>query len=95
MTGLVIPKSVKKIGNFAFEGCSALKKIVIPEGIKEIGDWMFGDCSSLEEVVVPESVDEISWSAFNRCPKLTLRAPKGSYAEQYANENGIKFEPLE
>ena len=95
LTELVIPMSVKKIGNFAFEGCSALKKIVIPEGIKEIGDWMFGDCSSLEEVVVPESVDEISRSAFNGCPKLTIRAPKGSYAEKYAKENKIKFEATE
>ncbi len=29
---------------------------------------------------------------FYECDKITIRAPRGSAAERYAKENGIRFE---
>ena len=33
----------------------------------------------------------IDYSAFYNCPNLTIHAPAGSYAEQYARDNTIPF----
>ena len=40
------------------------------------------------------SVEEID-SPFEGRYSLTIRAPKGSYAEEFAKENGFDFAPLE
>lgn len=37
---------------------------------------------------------EIDKRAFDGCPNLTIHAPAGSYAEQYAKKNNIPFEPI-
>ena len=44
------------------------------------------------DVTIPEGVTEIGSSAFDGCKKLTIHAPAGSAAEQYAKENGIRLE---
>ena len=43
------------------------------------------------KVTVPQSVHTIGTDAFAKCTKLTIHAPAGSYAEQYAKENNIPF----
>ena len=54
-----LPKSVKYIGNYAFEG-TAIKNIEISDKIKKVGDGVFSYCDNLENVVwnykyIPES----------------------------------------
>ena len=49
-------------------------------------------CDALTTVVIPESVTEIGLCAFYECPNLTIHAPKGSKAEEYAKENNISFQ---
>ena len=44
------------------------------------------------DVTIPEGVTEIGSSAFDGCKKLTIHAPAGSAAEQYAKKNGIRLE---
>ena len=61
---------------------------VITKGVLEEYKGPGGD------VVIPAGVTEIGSSAFDGCKKLTIHAPAGSYAEQYARENDIKFQPL-
>ena len=46
----IIPDSVTKIGDFAFEGCRGLTSVVIPEGVTEIGDFACSNCSGLTSV---------------------------------------------
>ena len=44
------------------------------------------------DVVIPESVTVIGEKAFSFCANnLTIHAPAGSYAEQYAKEHNIPF----
>lgn len=42
---LIIPESVKEIGQYAFWECRKLKKAIIPKGVKYIGNYAFWDCS--------------------------------------------------
>lgn len=44
------------------------------------------------DVTIPAAVTVIGYKAFADCPDLTLHTPSGSFAEQYAKENNIRFE---
>ena len=67
------------------------KCVVIQDGIRKIGARAFKGCVFLTDAVVPASVTEIGQDAFEDCHNLTIHAPAGSVAEQYAKENGIPF----
>ncbi|MCR4639248.1 leucine-rich repeat protein [Ruminococcus sp.] len=73
-----------------FAECSFLDEIILPEGIKSINYYDFWYCSGLKKLYIPESVTEISGSVF-RGTNLTIYGKKGSYAEEYATKNNIKF----
>ena len=44
------------------------------------------------DVVIPEGTTEIGHRAFDGCQKLTIYAPAGSKAEEYAKEKNIPFQ---
>ena len=65
-----IPKSVKLIGDWAFQGCKSLKEIVIPNSVTTIGNNAFQECESLNKIVIPDSVTTIGDWAFQGCKSL-------------------------
>ena len=67
---IVIPNSVKSIGDSAFSSCKYLQSIVIPNSVISIGDSAFEDCASLQSIVIPNSVTSIGDSAFKDCASL-------------------------
>ena len=67
---IVIPDSVKIIGNAVFESCHNLEEIVIPDGVTNIGNAAFSDCTSLESIKIPKSVTSIKWNTFMDCRSL-------------------------
>lgn len=73
---IVIPDSVRKIGNYAFKGCSNLYSIVIPDSVRKIGNHAFEGCSNLYSIVIPDFIIEIGDEAFAGCCNLqTLTIP--------------------
>ena len=94
LTSIVIPKGVEEIDYDAFEKCKRLTSVVIPDSVKEIGNAAFWNCTALTSIVIPKSVKKIGDWAFEGCDlkKLVIHTPSGSYAERYAQRNGIKFE---
>ena len=75
----------KKAGTFALEN---LRWAVVSRD--EIGPRAFGGCPNLSFAEVTSDVTWIAESAFDGCgPWVTLIAPRGSYAAEWAAENGI------
>jgi len=58
LTEVVIPKTTRVIGDYAFYRCTALTKITIEDGVEEISYDVFVGCSSLTELVIPDSVKQ-------------------------------------
>ncbi len=52
------------IGNEAFNGCLALKKILLPESVTDIGVGAFNGCVAATEISAPESVTAVGERAF-------------------------------
>ena len=93
LEGITIPDRVKLIERFAFSRCVSLKGVVIPEKVREIRDEAFKGCTGLKTIVIPAGTVRIGKNVFRDCgPDLVIRGEKGSEAERYAAENGIKFE---
>jgi hypothetical protein len=75
---VVIPSSVKTIGEWAFDECYGLEKVVISEGVEEICKSAFRRCTNLCEVAIPSSVKTIHEYAFVGCDNLkAIYVPKG------------------
>lgn len=76
LRSIVIPKSLKKIGDRAFFGHSRLGKISISEGLLTIGNYAFYNCN-LTSLELPASIQSIQKKAFNGCytiSKITCHA---------------------
>lgn len=67
---VVIPDSVKYIGEYAFSGCNRLRRVVLPDGLKEIKQYAFCWCKSLQEVVFPQDLRVVGMEAFEGCESL-------------------------
>ena len=78
---LKLPKSLRKIGEYAFCNYRALKNIIIPASVNTIGYGAFRDCSALKSIIIPASVNTIDSYAFYGCNNLTIiyiSKPKGT-----------------
>ncbi len=67
---VVIPNSVKIIGDQAFYNCKGITSVVIPDSVQEIGLWAFYECKALPHITIPDSVQKIGQSAFEGCTAL-------------------------
>mgnify|MGYP003312175879 CR=1 FL=1 len=82
---LVIPSTVKSIGDFAFSGCEKLPSVTIKGG--SIGESAFSGCTGLTSISLQEGVTSIGTNAFENCSGIegALVIPKtmtsiGGYA---------------
>ncbi|MBQ6796004.1 MAG: leucine-rich repeat protein [Clostridia bacterium] len=91
VTELKLPSTLKTIGDDAFNS-SMIAELVIPEGVTSIGAYAFGGAPTTK-VTIPESVTYIGEEAFGDggYTECVILGAKGSYAEEYANENGYVF----
>ena len=70
---IVFPqKSLKKIKENVFYGCSSLKEFIVPEGVESLGDSSLYGCSSIEKISFPSTLKEIPCFSndFEGLPKL-------------------------
>ena len=66
---ILIPSSVKTIGNSCFTNCTSLENIQL-DGVEEIGELAFAGCSVLGKIIFPESLKTLGAMAFKNCSHL-------------------------
>ena len=85
-------KKLRTIESCAFQSCGSLTSLSLPKGMKTIQFKAFYNCCALKRIDLPDTVTEIDDCAFAFCDDLTIHAPAGSFAEQYAKNHDIPFE---
>ena len=86
-----LPDGIKELKDGTFMACVALKSVDLPENLEAIGKDAFAICTSLTALEIPASVTTIDNEAFRDCPNLILTVQEGSYAQQFAEENGLEY----
>ena len=84
----VLPADLTVIEESAFEGIDA-RTVYIPDNCISIGAYAFRN-SSVEQIRIPANC-EIGDEVFAGCKNVTVLGIPGSYAETYAQENGLGF----
>ena len=86
LTGtLVIPNTIREIGNLAFYPCTGFTSLTLPESLTYIGDFAFSGCTGLAEIsILATTPPTIGNDPFEDCVCSTLLVPCG-YAETYNN----------
>lgn len=67
LVSVVVPGTVKSIGERAFGDCKNLKKVTLCEGVERIGSNAFTGCEKLKRLQLPSSVKELDGRAFINC----------------------------
>ncbi len=67
---IVLPQTLKLIGDSAFEGCVALESITIPQSVMQIQAQAFRGCEKLKFVEIPAKVSVMSADIFKGCTGL-------------------------
>lgn len=72
---IILPDTIKEIGNNAFYNQTNLSKIEIPEGVTRIENTTFKNCSRLNidvsGLVLPDTIEYIGEEAFAGCTGIT------------------------
>lgn len=68
---VVLPKSLTKIGDYAFDGCTSLQSITIGENITQLGAFAFNNCNNLNTIHWNEGVKSIGRCSFSDCTQLS------------------------
>jgi len=78
---IILPKSITKIGSYAFYGCTSLTgSLILPDGLKTIDDGAFSNCPGFTgSLNLPDGLTTIGGSAFSGCSGFTgsLNLPDG------------------
>ena len=67
---VILPESLRQIGEMAFSGCSHLRLLTIPGGVQRVGTRAFAKCSQLERVRIEPGVVQLGPSCFSKCAAL-------------------------
>lgn len=71
LTEIILPSSIKTIGEGAFVQCSRLTGICIPDSVISVGNIAFSECTSLQKIVFPDSITDYGSGVLSYCVELT------------------------
>lgn len=88
--------SLKVVPAYAFSKADNLLSVSLSFNTTEIDMKAFENCSKLVQVYIPDSCNSIHSTSFDGCVSLSIYTVVGTFAEDYADENGIPvvYEPI-
>ena len=91
LTDVKLGTGITQIPTSCFEHCDVLPSVVLPYRVSKVGDNAFKNCVALTEITIPRATTAISTSVFSYPAKMTVYGISGTYAETFANQQGMKF----
>lgn len=92
---LWIPKSLYSLRVSICQSLSSLKAIEFEEGmysiLKDAYGSSFSQCKNLESVIWPPSLVLVHPETFGGCNRVIIKGKVGSYAQSFAQKNGLEF----
>lgn len=70
LVSIILPYSLKEIGDEAFKGCKNLKKVLIHRNVTLIRSGAFSSCTSLEDIELSRNLGYITSKLFENCTSL-------------------------
>jgi hypothetical protein len=67
---VVVPDTVKDIGNGAFLRCVSLREVTLSANLYSLGHSAFRECTALESIALPSGVMTLQADTFYRCTSL-------------------------
>ena len=96
LESIELPATLKEIGVYGFSA-AGFKSVTIPESktLTKLDRFVFYQCQELTDVYLPATITSIADDTFDDCPnKITIHAPKSSYAANYAKTHNFDFEEV-
>lgn len=96
ITGVVVPQSVKTIGEKAFCGCDSLQNIMFEDGVSDlvIEEYAFENCKNINRLVITSGIKETKYGAFNDAHinklVITTTHPRSFYEYYLLRDNTIE-----
>lgn len=88
LKAIVLPDSLRYIGDGAFRACDVLEKVYIQGDVQYIGVECFAGCGHLADISLPETVTEIGAGAFKGCTDLeSVTIKEGTFIGENAFES--------
>lgn len=75
---VILPGTLKAIGEMAFTGCTRLESVVIPGSVQKVGTLAFAKCANLKRVRLEPGVAALGPSCFSKCASLVRVDVPGS-----------------
>ena len=94
---VTLPEKITTLSEYLFANCTALTEITIPKRVRTIGEYAFYQDTALLAATLPASIisNGIPSTAFSYVNRMTIRGAKGTYAQQWAEENECaRFEDI-
>ena len=91
LADVTLGTGITSIPSSAFEHCDVLQSIVLPYRTATVGANAFKNCVALTEITISRATTSIDATAFSYPSKMTVYGVAGTYAETFANEQGMKF----
>ena len=88
---IIIPNTVKRIGNNAFSSCRFLAEIILPEGVEAVGSNAFYNCEKLVSITFPNSLKSFGDRMLSNCYSLQNIV---SYIDNPSNLRESVFEEI-
>ena len=70
LTEVILPNTMKRIGNHAFAHCWGLETITLPDSVEYIEFGAFKECRSLKTIQLGDNVKEVEDDVFYECEAL-------------------------
>lgn len=85
---IIIPNTVRTIGDYAFMNCKSLASVTLGNGLCEIGMSAFEGCTGVKSVVIPSRVYSLDKAFIGRGEDQTIAfaLKKSQAAKLFGNE---------